>query len=188
MNQSILNSLHAGWLPSAAFIQNQLFSKSSFRNSITASNGLDPDLHQDCLQMLSANNKSHHYHKKNFKKMLSHFITIIIWPFSLLEEPNKLIKETILYLPYNRWAWLHDLCLLHYFNTLQIVWYRLWFSWIIRLDISFIGSGLNDLLIKNLLVVLLHSCIYIGSQFEAKVHNFCSWLFLCLIVSEKRYF
>ena len=59
------NSLPAGQflmlLLSADFFSKSLFSKSSFRNTISMSNGLDPDqdrpdLGQNCRQMLSAKN------------------------------------------------------------------------------------------------------------------------------------
>ena len=54
-------------LSSADFFQNLLFSKNSFRNTISVSNGLDPDqdrhfvspdLGPNCLQKLSADDKS----------------------------------------------------------------------------------------------------------------------------------
>ena len=70
-----INSLHAGSffmlpLASADFFQNKLFQKKSFRNTIRVSNNLDPDqdrhfvgpdLGLNCLQRLSAANKSKGY-------------------------------------------------------------------------------------------------------------------------------
>ena len=68
------NSSHAGkfvmlLLSSAHFFSKLTFSKYSFRNTIRVSNCLDsdkdrhsvdPDLDSNCLQRLSADNKSHH--------------------------------------------------------------------------------------------------------------------------------
>ena len=59
---------------SAGFLQNQLFHKKSFRNSIRVSNGLDtdqdrhnvgPDLGPNCLQMLSVDDKSRRWQGKS---------------------------------------------------------------------------------------------------------------------------